>query len=274
MLDFNDCTFLIPYMKDSNDRSFNLHIILRYLNNIMKTNIIIVEQNKKHYTTNEFNLYNNLNIQHLIYENSGNFHKTKLYNIGLSKINTEITVCLDSDVMIPKEQLLQAKNCLLNGMDYVFPFSENYIEISKILTKSRNDFLASFNFGQYLLNVKEYQKTYDTVSSKERHPGLIRGCPPGGCLFVKTKVYVSIGMENEEFFGYAPEDAERKHRLNIFGYKTQTIPGHLYHLDHSIVHRRVSNNVGRYLFEKLKSFDPQQLKKYYDNLNYKQKYNL
>lgn len=273
MLDFLNCTFLIPFMKDSEDRITNLHIIFKYLNSIMKTNVIVVEQTSRQSGDN-FSNYQNLNIHHMLYNNGGMFHKTKLYNMGLSKINTEITVCLDSDVLIPKDQLIMARNSLMNGNDYVFPFSEKYIEISKILTNQRENFLTNFNFNQYHNEVVNYQKIYDRLPPKQKHAGLIRGCPPGGCLFIKTSVYFDIGMENENFFGYSPEDAERKHRLSFLGYKTENIPGHLFHLDHVTTHKRVSNMNGKRLYDHIKSFNLDQIKNYYRQLNYKEKYKL
>ena len=44
MLDFSNTTFLIPFMVDNEDRIFNINVILKYLNNNIKTNVIIVEQ--------------------------------------------------------------------------------------------------------------------------------------------------------------------------------------------------------------------------------------
>lgn len=274
MLDFTNVTFLIPFMVDTPDRIFNINIILNYLNKNIKTNIIIVEQGNKK-TNIDFNIFSNLKINHILYVNTGIFHKTKLYNLGLSQIKTENTVCLDSDVLIPIPQMVLAKQCLDEGIDYCFPFDSNYIEISKHLKNERNLFLETFNFEQYLSSICEYNLFYyKNMSPKTRHPGLIRNCPPGGCLFIKTSVYIDMGMENEEFYGYSPEDAERKHRLNILEYSNSPIQGHLYHLDHDSSHRRISDSSGKRLYNLLLNMNKEQIKNYYTDKQYAKQYGI
>ncbi len=274
MLDFSNTTFLIPFMVDSEDRIFNINVILKYLNNNIKTNVIIVEQGIQKTNINVLN-FCNLKIDHILYEKTGIFHKTKLYNIGLSKIKTQNTVCLDSDVLIPIPQMLQAKHCLDNNIDYCFPFKDKYVEISKLLNDERNEFLESFDFEKYISMITNYELTkYNKLPKREKHPGLIRNCPPGGCIFIKTNVYIDMGMENEDFYGYSPEDAERKHRLSILEYSSCSIDGHLYHLDHAVSHRRISDGSGKRLYALLLNMNKEQIKKYYLNKEYAKQYGI
>lgn len=274
MVDFTNTTFLIPFMVDNLDRIFNINVILEYLNKNFKTNVVIVEQGSKKTDIN-FHTFHNLNIQHILYENTDNFHKTKLYNLGLSSIKTQNTVCLDSDVLIPVEQMIQAKKYLDDGVDYCFPFNNNYVEISKFLENARAKFLKSFNFDEYINSINQYNVSiYNKLPLRSRHPGVIRNCPPGGCLFIKTNVYIDMGMENEDFYGYGPEDAERKHRLNILGYSSRNVDGNLYHLDHETAHRRISNNSGKHLYNLFLSMNAQEIKNYYSNKRYAKQYGI
>jgi hypothetical protein len=193
----------------------------------------------------------------------------------LTKIKTENTICLDSDVLIPIPQMIEAKTNLDDGIQYCFPFNNNYIEISKLLLNERNLFLDTFDFETYTKSVI----IYDTIEYKKipkiiKHPGLVRNCPPGGCLFIKTNVYIDMGLENEDFYGYSPEDAERKHRLKIFEYSSKEVVGNLYHLDHQVSHKRISNPEGRKLYNFLVKMKKEDLKIFYINKQYAKKYGI
>lgn len=274
MFDFNNSTVLIPFMADNPDRIFNINVILKFLNNNLKTNVVIYEQGNNK-TNIDYSIFANLNIVHELYENTSYFHKTKLYNLGLIKIKTENTICLDSDVLIPISQMVEAKNNLDSKIHYCFPFNNNYIEISKLLSKERNLFLDTFDFETYTKSVVTYDTTsYRKIPKIIKHPGLVRDCPPGGCLFIKTKVYIDMGLENEDFYGYSPEDAERKHRLKTFEYTTKEVNGNLYHLDHQVSHKRVSNPEGRKLYNILINMKKEELRNFYINKQYAKKYGI
>ena len=271
MIDFTDCTFLIPFMNSCSDRSFNLKTILKYLNQHIKTNVFISEQfsNKHNIFPVDMNVneYPNLNINHnkINIENDC-IHKTKLYNIGISQIKTEIISTYDSDVLIPVQQMLQSKNALIElNCDYSYPFNREYIEISKRLPSERNLLLQTFNFDNYLNSIK---------TIKNIPVGIIKSCPPGGCMFLKTKVYIEVGMENEYFIGYAPEDVERKSRLEKFNCKNKNIDGHLFHIEHNTSKRRLSCRDSVNLLQALNEMNREELKAYYNRLDYKTKYGI
>lgn len=267
MHDLKNCTFLIPYMNACPDREFNLKIILKYLNQNFKTNIIISEQvNQK---INSIQLcnedYSNLKIEHIKNNiNNDNIHKTLLYNVGLSKIKTEVTITYDSDVLIPVQQLLESvDNIIKLNCDYSYPFNMEYVEIAKHYAEERNILLDTFNFDEFLLKLKN--KPNISV-------GIFKNCPPGGCMVLKTSSYINIGMENELFVGYGPEDAERKIRLEILQYKNKNVNGHLFHIEHNVTKKRISNRYSVKIFDMIKKMSKQQIIDYYKNLNYRKKY--
>ena len=278
MHDFMDCTFLIPYRKgDNQDREDNLLHVLNFLNKFLKTNVVIIEQaNNKTETLNILNgkNFSNLNISYNDYINNGCFHKTKLYNLGLKQITTEIVVAYDVDVIFPIEQLVKARENLKNNYDYSYPFNGNYIEISKQLHDERKILLNDFNFDSYTKLVTAIHENNEKIHFRRRPPGIIRACPPGGCVFIKRSVYIEMGMENEDFCGYAPEDAERKQRLKVFGYKEGIVSGNLYHIEHNIEQARISNNQNRSVWLKLQSMDVPALMNHYKEKNYKKLYGI
>lgn len=265
MNDFLNVTFLIPYRKNNNiDRQNNLLDNLRYLNSILHTEVVIVEQLKSNETSCKSLIsteFNNLNIRHFEYITDRDcIHKTKLYNDGIHHIYTPLVASCDVDVLIPLEQMIEAKNLLENGYDYCFPFSDKYVEISKNLVHERQNFLNTFDFKTYYNFLKIIQ---NNLSPKA--VGMIRNCPPGGIIFLKKDVYYYIGLENEEFCGYGPEDVERKNRLEKLKMKTSVISGNLYHLEHSYEHnqKRISTNENNILFEKINKMSETEIKLYY-----------
>lgn len=54
----------------------------------------------------------------------------------------------------------------------------------------------------------------------------------GGAFLVNRDKYLQAGGENEGFYGWGPEDAERVKRLEILGLPISRTKGSLYHLNH------------------------------------------
>ena len=55
----------------------------------------------------------------------------------------------------------------------------------------------------------------------------------GGAFLANRNSYIVSGMENENFYGWGPEDFERYSRWKNLGYKISRVKGNLYHLTHS-----------------------------------------
>ena len=54
----------------------------------------------------------------------------------------------------------------------------------------------------------------------------------GGAFLVSRKVHLQSGGENEHFYGWGPEDAERVKRMEILGLPVYRASGPLFHLYH------------------------------------------
>jgi len=85
-----------------------------------------------------------------------------------------------------------------------------------------------------------------------------------------------MGMENENFCGYAPEDIERKNRLKKLNYKEGIVDGYLFHIEHDLeLHsKRISSNENKNIFHLLEKMNADEIKKYYNKLNYKERYQI
>lgn len=275
---------MIPFQNNINDedRIFNLTNVLSYLNSYMTTNVVIIEQHKNLITNCCFEkikqkTFNNLNI---VWENYISekkcFEKTKLYNIGMKFVspNIDIIIPYDADVLIPIVQLNTAKLSLEDNIDYCFPFNKNYIEIAKIIKSARNNLLKTYNFNEYIKEAKVYTDKLYSSRVKNGPPGLFRNCPPGGCIFIKRKVYIEMGLENEDFCGYGPEDVERKNRLSKLNYKTTQVEGDIYHIEHTSSNTKITSVENKKLFQMLEKMSAQEIKTYYSIKNYAKKYEI
>jgi hypothetical protein len=84
---------------------------------------------------------------------------------------------------------------------------------------------------------------------------------------------LSIGGENENFISHAPEDVERKYRIDMLGLKWTRIPGCLYHMDHYMgvdsTHKNDYELINRSELNRVKSMNAEQLRKYVDGWAWK-----
>jgi hypothetical protein len=88
----------------------------------------------------------------------------------------------------------------------------------------------------------------------------------GGSVFWNRQKFIEVGMENENFLSWGPEDQERVERCMKLGYKWARVQGPLYHLEHARLqnsgdgHRFAKQNDEE--FEKVKRFSPDELRSY------------
>jgi GT2 family glycosyltransferase len=79
-------------------------------------------------------------------------------------------------------------------------------------------------------------------------------------------------MENENFISYGYEDNERPIRFEKLGYKVGRVDDLIYHMEHArtmnswFTNPHINNN--KLLYESLKEMNPEELKKYYQEVDY------
>ena len=83
-----------------------------------------------------------------------------------------------------------------------------------------------------------------------------------------------MGLENEDFCGYGPEDVERKNRLIKLNYSTATVNGDLFHIEHTNTNRRSPNKNNYTLFSMLENMTKEQIINYYKQKNYRELYEI
>lgn len=274
-------SFIIPIKIDSEDRVYNIKTIVEHLASIIGKNIeiIIIEQvnSLEKYQTKLKHIFNNYtsqnNLKILSIPSQDNlFYKSKLINTGILNSTYDIVAVYDADVLISKKQLMEAFVNVLKTKNPTHPFNKYLINIPKAddpeFPNCRDLFLKAFKaeYEQIYMNYpKLIEKNYVSMT------------PPGGCVLFHKDDIINIGLYNEEFKSYGPEDKEIIHRYKWLGRQVDSVEGYIYHLDHSrtensccpVLAQRYNSNVNpnydqnMKLYDKLKSMEVEQLKEYY-----------
>lgn len=238
-LDFSDVDFHIPVHHDHEDRRINLLRILYYLNDNFNSNIIVGEQGSEEFRNLPFE------YKYMYFDKMGEFHRTKMLNDMSKECDSTIIVNYDADVIIPVIQLLQAVKLLRRGIKCVFPYDGRFARIHKNM---QSEDISNMNPDNMLGSRK-----CDPVSV-------------GGCIMFRKEAFVELGMENEYFISYGPEDTERVVRIEKLGVKIKRIKGVLYHYDHYVGPNSSGRNphfgANNSELDKIQKMDKKELKNY------------
>lgn len=212
-IDLSDVTFVIPVRIDSDERLANLTTLLRVLEREFTTHIIVLEADKTQFFTPE-----NENIKyHFIYDDDPVFHRTKYINQLLGLSSTPIVaVWVTDSIGIPSSiqdavaQIRQEKAVL------AYPYDGRFYSVNQLLS---NIFRQNFR--------------YEIVTSKISSMHLMHGYYSfGGAFLVDKEKYLATGAENENFYGWGPEDLERVKRVEIKNMQVYHALGVLFHICH------------------------------------------
>ena len=259
--DLTKTTFIIPLCIESNDRYNNAKTVLGFLNKHFKTNVIIHELTKEESRLDFISSLKNLKINHIVEVSSLEYyHRTRQLNEMLNIVNTPVVVNYDIDVILPIDSYIESQKLILEGTsDFVYPYGDGEFQREISLDFNRNDFNVNFDL-QSIDN-----KLLKTIRSKYGH-----------CVFANTKKYIKCGGENENFIGYGPEDQERENRFIKLKYKVSRVDDLVYHFEH--LRTPFSNGDNEYydpnhkLCDKLLAMDYESILGYYNNVEYRQKY--
>jgi len=211
-----DVTFLIPVRLDSVQRIENLLATIQSLTKYFNTNIIILEST----SFNNGILYKLLihNIKYIFVEDKDPvFYRTKYLNQMIREVKTPFLAVWDSDVIVDKIQITNALEKLRsNEADIAYPYNGQFYDTSDIIRR---------------LYLK--RKNINILHKNSCRMFLIYGSNhKGGGFIANTEKYKQAGMENENFYGWGPEDTERYERWIKLRYNIYHSPGCMFHLSH------------------------------------------
>ena len=216
LTNMDDLTILIPVRLDTIDRLENTLAATQFLLSNFVTNIRVAE----------FSTYNNRFLEKMLDKTiSYSFHedydtifyRTRFLNEMTRAVDTPFVAIWDTDVIIPVVQLVKAVELLRKGeSDFVYPYKKQFLDTTSIL---RRMFLQSGSVDVLEKNAKKMKELYLPT-------------PVGGAFLANLNAYIGAGLENENFYGWGPEDHERYYRFEKLKYKIRHVSGPLFHLSH------------------------------------------
>ena len=209
-----ELTIVIPIRIDSIERKENLDTVLSYLSKNTQAEIIILEADSKQ---RYMHTKSAKRVKYLFIEdNDPIFHRTRYLNVLLGMSETEIVGIWDSDVIMDRNQIHGAVKAIKEGTTLCYPYDGGFkylgIKQSQEVREDVASFLAEWNRGEEI-----FQFGRPSV---------------GGAFIVNKQRYLHAGGENENFYGWGPEDAERYKRMEIMEEPISRIDGSLFHLHH------------------------------------------
>lgn len=214
-MNWDDVTFIIPVRIDFSERKRNLDVLIDYLHRISTACIRVIEADD----TPKYNV--KINNTQVVYEfikdSDPVFHRTKYLNLLLKKSTTQIVGIWDTDVIVPENQINDAiEQIRTNNIVMSFPYDGRFVMVS-----------AEDSSG--FPNVCSISDMFDRIHTYLLPQG---NMSVGGAFLVNRNIYIDAGGENEHFYGWGPEDAERVKRMEILGLPVYRANGPLFHLHH------------------------------------------
>lgn len=210
--DLNDVTILIPVRIDSPDRSNNLDLVIEFIRANFKTKIYVLEADKQ-------KQYFNRSVDKMIFAEDFDpiFHHTKYRNFLINEADSDNIILWDADMLISPDQILDAvKRIRKNGLSFLIPYDGRVFKVDPIL---KEVYTKSKNLDVFYQNHEKMNLMYGYFSV-------------GGIFAVNRNEFMKLGQENESFYGWGPEDADRVKRWEIMGRDVIKVPGPAYHLHH------------------------------------------
>ena len=214
-MDKLDLDIIISLKVDSDDRINNLDIVMNYLQNNLRCNIIISEQDTFP------KLKDRYDCDYVFTEVDEFFNRQRGLNIGVTKSNAKVIAHYDADIIINIKQLLKSYQ-LINSDNYdmIYPYDGRFLDVPK-----------------------EY---HDMIDKLELIPtdkcNLFNSNSVGGVVFFNRQVFLNGGGANENFKGLGYEDNEIFERFTKLGYNYARVEGLLYHLNHIRTDTAYDNN--------------------------------
>ena len=210
-------SIVIPVRIDSIERERNLDLLLDQLTTIKDVDIRIIEADRfPLYKLKQ--KYKNV-VYNFVEDTDFIFHRTKYLNILLNDTESDIVGIWDTDVIIPINQILEAVMAIQTGQAVMsFPYDGRFYMLSPedSCLFEKNNFVGNLNNG---ISQSGFFLAHGFHSV-------------GGAFFVNRRIYIKNGGENEHFYGWGPEDAERVKRIEILNLPLFRSKGPLYHLYH------------------------------------------
>ena len=210
----SELTIVIPVRMDSKEREENLRSILSYLISYTSATILIMEVDEEQ----KFFLKNtDKRIKYYFKKDTDViFHHTRYRNELLIRSETNIIAIWDADVFLTVSQLKAGIERVKKGVTMCIPYDGRAFYLSP-----EDSINARKNLYRYINNCEE-----ESLIPLLGRPSV------GGVFIINKQRYLQAGGENENIYGWGPEDAERVKRMEILEEPVERGSGPLFHLYH------------------------------------------
>lgn len=214
-INLQDVTFLMTIRIDSMVRLENIMIVVNNILTNFDTSIILLHADN--YDNGILKkMLSCSSIQYIFKEDHDNvFHRTKYINETVRLATTPYVAVWDADVIVPKNQIIQAVQKLRDGYDAAYPF-KHFLDTSSIV---RELYLKTRDINTLQENCDKMKMIYG--------PNV-----KGGAFIINKNAYQRSGLENELFYGWGIEDGDRYVRWTELDYNVYIGEGYLFHLTH------------------------------------------
>lgn len=213
-----DLSIIIPIRLDSISRIENLIAVVHHLYHYFETHIYIIESGEFNNGIVNSMLGKDVNYT-FIEDKDPIFYRTRYSNIIAKNIKTPFLALWDADVVINHEQIIDSMNALRSQRyEISYPYDGRFLDTSAIIRS--------------LYLYKNYD--FDVLRRNQKRMNLLYGdSHRGGAFLANTLKYIEAGAENEDFYGWGPEDFERYDRWINLKYNVHFAAGVLFHLSHT-----------------------------------------
>lgn len=210
----NELTIVIPVRIDCTERKENLDAVLFSLLETTHATVIILEaDSKQRYTCAELGE----KVKYIFIEdNDPIFHRTRYLNKLLKMTETNIVGIWDTDVVIHGNQIIDAVKAVKDGVTLCYPYDGHFLFFDRVQSR----------------RIRENMTLFLGERDKKEAASCLGRPSVGGAFIVNKQRYLQLGGENENFYGWGPEDAERRKRLEILEEPVGRVEGSLFHLYH------------------------------------------
>lgn len=215
-ISLSDTTFIIPIRIDSFTRLENLLAVIHFIKKF-DCKLIIIESITSNVSFTAKVLPKS-NISYIgIKDEDVIFFRTHYINLALNEVHTPYVAVWDADVLVSTSQIATSIEALRSGnYEVSFPYNGIFLNTDYVF---RSKYLVEHDFSQLI----RYKKYFNRLYGKK--------FVGGGFLINKGK-YIQAGKENENFYGWGPEDLDRVQRWEAMGYRIHRSAGPMIHLCH------------------------------------------
>jgi predicted glycosyltransferase involved in capsule biosynthesis len=226
MYDMTDVTVLMLFRADSPERVENLKTSIAYINKYIKTNISVLEVSEgQNIFMNCVEIVADCNYAWM-YDNDPVFFKTKWMNMLIKTVKTPIMILYEVDCIVNPEQLNKAVELIRQkGADIAHPYGNTFDIPGGMI------YVNGLWRDRFKTKLPEIL-TVTTEETEHNDPKIRGAYVMGGVVIINTAAYRAAGGENENMYGWGPDDCEKIARMKILGYKYDRIPGNGYHMQH------------------------------------------